>query len=177
MIPDRAAGSESPESVKKLIFCSGRVYYDLTKARAERKLESNIAIARIEQVSALWFLFLASSSLKLLNPHRFHPSHMTWWRKSATSIRTLSCAGRKRNTKIKAHGITSCPALTPVSTRVVTSGKTVMKRLTQSGGPLIFFLIPKKVYSWFFWQFFLVTRCGLNYPFYFHISPILREIW
>lgn len=53
MIPDKAAGSENPGSVKKLIFCSGRVYYDLTKARAERKLENDIAIARIEQVSPL----------------------------------------------------------------------------------------------------------------------------
>lgn len=53
MIPDRAAGSENPENVKKLIFCSGRVYYDLTKARAERKLEGDIAIARIEQVGHL----------------------------------------------------------------------------------------------------------------------------
>ena len=34
----------------KLIFCSGKTYYDLHKARAEDQLESKIAIVRIEQL-------------------------------------------------------------------------------------------------------------------------------
>lgn len=37
--------------MKKVIFCSGRVYYDLTKARAARKIESEVAITRVEQIS------------------------------------------------------------------------------------------------------------------------------
>lgn len=125
MIPDKAAGSENPGSVKKLIFCSGRVYYDLTKARAERKLENEIAIARIEQVR-LTSRNSANSNHKLSSfshSHRFHPSHTTWWRKNVTNTRTPNCAGHKRNTRTKAHGITSYPASTPVSTRAVTSGK------------------------------------------------------
>ncbi|XP_063701924.1 2-oxoglutarate dehydrogenase complex component E1 isoform X3 [Culicoides brevitarsis] len=51
MIGEKGVAAENPGSVKKLIFCSGRVYYDLTKARAERKLENDIAIARVEQIS------------------------------------------------------------------------------------------------------------------------------
>lgn len=53
MIPEKGKAAENPSGVKKLVFCSGRVYYDLTKARAERKLENEIAIARIEQVRYL----------------------------------------------------------------------------------------------------------------------------
>lgn len=51
LIPEKGTAAESPSNVKKLVFCTGRVYYDLTKARAERKLENDIAIARIEQVN------------------------------------------------------------------------------------------------------------------------------
>ena len=47
VIPEENGNS----SMRKLIFCSGKVYYDLKKARAERELDSQIAIARIEQIS------------------------------------------------------------------------------------------------------------------------------
>nr|AHB50494.1 oxoglutarate dehydrogenase [Mayetiola destructor] len=51
VIPEEGVSAQSPQSVKKLIFCSGRVYYDLTKARKDRGLESDVAISRIEQIS------------------------------------------------------------------------------------------------------------------------------
>lgn len=50
IIPDESPASENPKDVKKLIFCTGRVYYDLTKARKERELGNKIAISRVEQV-------------------------------------------------------------------------------------------------------------------------------
>ncbi len=36
--------------MKRLIMCSGKVYYDLAKARAEKGLQKDIAIVRLEQV-------------------------------------------------------------------------------------------------------------------------------
>lgn len=36
--------------MKRLIMCSGKVYYDLAKARAEKGLQKEIAIVRLEQV-------------------------------------------------------------------------------------------------------------------------------
>jgi len=36
---------------KKIVFCCGKVYYDLKKARSERSLDSNVAIVRVEQVA------------------------------------------------------------------------------------------------------------------------------
>lgn len=60
VIPEEGPAAENAGSVKKVIFCSGRVYYDLTKARKERGVESDIAIARVEQVQ---FLFLFSNGI------------------------------------------------------------------------------------------------------------------
>lgn len=36
--------------MKRVIFCSGKVYYDLAKERKQRKLEREVAIIRLEQV-------------------------------------------------------------------------------------------------------------------------------
>ncbi|TFU97397.1 2-oxoglutarate dehydrogenase E1 component, partial [Bacillus stratosphericus] len=37
-------------SVKRVILCAGQVYYDLAAGRAERSLEKDIAIVRVEQL-------------------------------------------------------------------------------------------------------------------------------
>lgn len=58
IIPDRGPASESPSSVKKVVFCTGRVYYDLTKARADKQLEKDIAIVRVEQVSEMKLILI-----------------------------------------------------------------------------------------------------------------------
>lgn len=36
--------------MKRLIFCTGKVYYELTKERKSRDMERTVAIARMEQV-------------------------------------------------------------------------------------------------------------------------------
>ncbi|XP_068630542.1 2-oxoglutarate dehydrogenase complex component E1 isoform X2 [Battus philenor] len=51
VITEEGPASECPQNVRKLAFCSGRVYYDLLKERRERGLEKDIAIARLEQIS------------------------------------------------------------------------------------------------------------------------------
>ncbi|XP_059615722.1 2-oxoglutarate dehydrogenase complex component E1 isoform X4 [Phlebotomus argentipes] len=51
LIPEDGDAANNASGVKKVIFCSGRVYYDLLKARRDKKLESDIAIARVEQIS------------------------------------------------------------------------------------------------------------------------------
>jgi 2-oxoglutarate dehydrogenase E1 component len=50
IIPD-GAGLE-PERVKRVLLCSGKVYYDLVTAREERKRE-DVAIVRVEQLYPL----------------------------------------------------------------------------------------------------------------------------
>lgn len=53
VIPDRGPASENPSGVKRIIFCTGRVYYDLVKARRDKGLEAEIAISTVEQVRFL----------------------------------------------------------------------------------------------------------------------------
>ncbi|XP_028167079.1 2-oxoglutarate dehydrogenase, mitochondrial isoform X2 [Ostrinia furnacalis] len=51
VIPEEGVASQNPSKVRKLVFCSGRVYYDLIKQRRDRGLEADIAVARVEQIS------------------------------------------------------------------------------------------------------------------------------
>jgi 2-oxoglutarate dehydrogenase E1 component len=55
MIPESGAAYENAENVKRLVFCTGRVYYDLSKERAAKHLNTDVAISRIEQLSPFPF--------------------------------------------------------------------------------------------------------------------------
>ena len=50
LIPDSGPASQNPSGVKKVIFCTGKVYYDLLKARRDAGLEGQIAISTVEQI-------------------------------------------------------------------------------------------------------------------------------
>lgn len=52
LIPEDGVAAERPEEVKRLIFCTGKVYYELTKERKNRGMEGSVAIARMEQVTS-----------------------------------------------------------------------------------------------------------------------------
>ncbi len=47
VIPDEEV--DNPEKIKRVVFCSGKIYYELVAARRERDIE-NIAIVRLEQL-------------------------------------------------------------------------------------------------------------------------------
>ncbi|KAF2364758.1 2-oxoglutarate dehydrogenase E1 component [Trinorchestia longiramus] len=51
VIPEEGAAASNASSVKRLIFCTGKVYYDMTAARKEAGLEDSVAIARVEQIA------------------------------------------------------------------------------------------------------------------------------
>ncbi|XP_043191293.1 2-oxoglutarate dehydrogenase, mitochondrial-like isoform X1 [Amphibalanus amphitrite] len=55
VLPDTAAAGQSPSGVRRVIFCSGKVYYDLEKAREDRGLQDQVAIVRVEQLSPFPF--------------------------------------------------------------------------------------------------------------------------
>lgn len=50
LIPEAGEAANDPSKVKKLLFCSGKVYYDVVKERSLREKAGAIAVARIEQV-------------------------------------------------------------------------------------------------------------------------------
>lgn len=51
VIPDSGPAAQNPEQVKRVLFCTGKVYYDLTRERKARQMEADVAITRVEQVS------------------------------------------------------------------------------------------------------------------------------
>ncbi|XP_068429973.1 2-oxoglutarate dehydrogenase complex component E1 [Clinocottus analis] len=55
LIPDDGAAAADPEKVKRVIFCSGKIYYDLIRERKSRGLEGAVAVVRVEQLSPFPF--------------------------------------------------------------------------------------------------------------------------
>jgi len=50
LIPDDGPAVDNAERVKKLLFCTGKVYYDLAKEREQKHRTEDVAVARVEQV-------------------------------------------------------------------------------------------------------------------------------
>lgn len=51
LIPDSGPVTQNPAGVKRIVFCTGKVYYELTKERKAHGMEDMVAIARMEQVA------------------------------------------------------------------------------------------------------------------------------
>lgn len=51
VIPERGEAVNTPDQVNRLIFCTGKVYYDLVNARKHLNMGSRVAICRVEQIS------------------------------------------------------------------------------------------------------------------------------
>lgn len=67
VIPENGQASENVCDVKRLIFCSGKVYYDLIKSRQERSLQGAVAISRVEQISPFPFDLVTEECAKYEN--------------------------------------------------------------------------------------------------------------
>nr|XP_033502855.1 2-oxoglutarate dehydrogenase, mitochondrial isoform X1 [Epinephelus lanceolatus] len=55
IIPDNGPAAASPEKVKRVIFCTGKIYYELARERQNRGMDDAVAIVRIEQLSPFPF--------------------------------------------------------------------------------------------------------------------------
>ena len=55
LYPEIGLPKENAEKVKKLIFCSGKIYYDIKKEIAKSNKDYEIAVARVEQISPFPF--------------------------------------------------------------------------------------------------------------------------
>ncbi|CAD5218540.1 unnamed protein product [Bursaphelenchus okinawaensis] len=50
VITDNGPVTENAQNVKKVVFCTGKVYYEILTARKERNLDDSIALVRVEQI-------------------------------------------------------------------------------------------------------------------------------
>ena len=82
-IPESGVASENPSGVKRLIFCTGKVYYALHAAREEAGLQDKIAISRIEQISPFPFDLVKQecdkyADAELIFAQEEHKNHGAW---------------------------------------------------------------------------------------------------
>lgn len=76
VIPDSGPAAQNPEQVKRVLFCTGKVYYDLTRERKARQMEADVAITRVEQVSRVLpppCLRAGGSAAPVMLPHIYAP--------------------------------------------------------------------------------------------------------
>ncbi|CAL8328061.1 unnamed protein product [Boreogadus saida] len=62
----------SPDRVRRIIFCTGKVYYELARERKHRGMEEQVAIVRVEQLSPFPF------DLVKEEVERFHHADLMW---------------------------------------------------------------------------------------------------
>ncbi|XP_064209489.1 2-oxoglutarate dehydrogenase complex component E1 isoform X1 [Anguilla rostrata] len=55
MIPEQGPAAQNAAGVKRIVFCTGKVYYELIRERKAKGMEDTVAIARIEQLSPFPF--------------------------------------------------------------------------------------------------------------------------
>uniref|UniRef100_A0AAY4CU83 2-oxoglutarate dehydrogenase complex component E1 n=1 Tax=Denticeps clupeoides TaxID=299321 RepID=A0AAY4CU83_9TELE len=67
LIPDSGPAAANPAGVKRLIFCTGKIYYELTRERKARSMEDTIAICRMEQLSPFPFDLVKAETEKYPN--------------------------------------------------------------------------------------------------------------
>lgn len=67
IISECGPASHNPESVKRLLFCTGKVYYELNKERSTREMDADVAITRLEQLSPFPFDLLEKEVQKYPN--------------------------------------------------------------------------------------------------------------
>uniref|UniRef100_A0AAF5PIJ3 2-oxoglutarate dehydrogenase, mitochondrial n=3 Tax=Wuchereria bancrofti TaxID=6293 RepID=A0AAF5PIJ3_WUCBA len=64
VVPEGGSASQDPDKVERLVFCTGKVYYDLMSARKHLNLDSRIAISRVEQISPFPYDLIEKECLK-----------------------------------------------------------------------------------------------------------------
>lgn len=95
VIPDVHSALKKPEEVRKIVFCTGKVYYDLDKHRMDNNI-NDVAIARVEQIAPFPFDLVAEELKKYPNAEvvwaQEEPRNMGAWTYVAPRIRTAAGA-------------------------------------------------------------------------------------
>ena len=142
IIPDGGSAEQNPQAVKRVVFCSGKVFYELQKERRAKGLDEEVALIRIEQVRwhvkkkplnhlvaswviawcicwsfhlIVWWIESLHWGLHRLIAEFFCRSvrSLTIWSSNKSSItRTRPWSSHKKSTKTAVHGHTCSPALT-----------------------------------------------------------------
>ena len=85
--------------MKRVVLCAGQVYYDLEAGRAERKLEDDVAIVRVEQLYPFPYEEVKAELAKYPNAKSVvwaqeEPKNQGAFYQSATASKTLSAKSK-----------------------------------------------------------------------------------
>lgn len=53
IIPDEGPATIDPHKVKRVVFCTGKIYYELIRERKNLGMDDTVAVVRIEQVTRM----------------------------------------------------------------------------------------------------------------------------
>lgn len=139
VIPDGGPAAQSPQNVRRVLFCTGKVYYDLTRERKARNMEADVAITRVEQVSPACRERSGRveptetgagpcgcpppAATSPFSPRSCRRSPSTSCRRKLRSTPTPSWCGARRSTRTRATTTTSNRACAPPSTAPSPCGK------------------------------------------------------
>lgn len=123
VIPEESSGLDDPNGIKRLIFCSGKVYYDILKERSLRNMK-NVAIARLEQISPFPFDLVAAEAAKYPNAEvvwrQEESKNMGAWAyvqpRFATALRTLEDGVQRAQVTYVGRDPSAAPATGSITT-------------------------------------------------------------
>eukprot|EP00958_Prasinococcus_capsulatus_P010279 scaffold998_cov411-Prasinococcus_capsulatus_cf.AAC.24 len=98
LIYDREYGESVMPEVDRVVFCSGKIYYDLLQYREENSLEKKIALARVEQISPFPF-DLACREMK-----RYPNAQVTWCQEEPLNMGAFTYVAPRLSTCMKEVG-------------------------------------------------------------------------
>lgn len=134
VIPEQhSATLVEPNNMRRLVFCSGKVYYDLLKERSVRNVK-DVAIVRVEQLSPFPYDLVAEEVSKYPNAELLwrqeESKNMGAWSyvqpRFATAVRTLENGEARNSIKYVGRGPSAAPATgSPVMHQ--TENKTAME--------------------------------------------------
>lgn len=86
------------KKVKRLIFCSGKVYYDLIQRRTEKDI-TNIAIARVEQIAPFPYYAVAEEQA------RFPNAEIVWVQEESMNMGAWTYVQPRIQTALTVNGL------------------------------------------------------------------------
>ncbi|XP_046456292.1 2-oxoglutarate dehydrogenase, mitochondrial-like isoform X8 [Daphnia pulex] len=114
VIPEAGLAASQPEAVRKVIFCSGKIYYELKKAREDRGLDSAVAITRIEQICPFPFDLIRDEINKYPNAElkwaQEEHKNMGVWSFVQPRFHTAMQGSSERRLSYVGRGVSASPA-------------------------------------------------------------------
>lgn len=116
LIMDEAATDRSPNppempEYKKLVLCSGKVYYEIVAERAKKKLQDTIAVVRLEQLAPFPF------DLVMRELRRYPNAEIVWAQEEPKNMGAYLHVQPRLQTCMQAVGRSDVPLRVPYAGR------------------------------------------------------------